>query len=322
MERFKNLDSIFDKIDSYNRSFHGFNPIFALQNVSVWRNYFLVCVAVAGCCWAVLGFDSSWSMLKPYIEYASKVFIRNPMGELRQGIPFKELWQKSRFYYGIGNHFSAPFIYGLSFIYLSRYLETIGIGKSLNFCSSTALSLMNIGVFELAWNTLYAVFQHQPWTITFRWKQVTNLSMFTLFIVIGGITLLYLYLLGYVPRVDTTMIFFGVVAVCLWMMWIFYPLPIEGIEVVTTSGLWQNTHNFPQTYYNIDIDPSDGVAIGEPHFVENNAIHLLNVLTKAFTTMTILWASLVKVDLNNYWRANTPKRRSRKRRKVKKDEHT
>lgn len=295
------MKTVFDKIDSQKRSLLGFNPMFALQNISMWRKYFLVCVIVTGSCWVFFGFDSSWSMLKPYIDYVTSIFIKNPIGEIAIGIPFKELRGQAQFYYGVGNHFSAPVIYGLSFIYLSRYLEDIGIEKSLNFCSSTGLSLMNIGIFEWSWNLCYSQLQNQPWTIMFRWKQASNLTMFTLFIVIGVFILVYLYSVGYQPRVDTTTIFFAGVAISLWLLWIFYPFPIGNLEVSTTAGVWTNTRMFPQTYYAVDVNPLDKIAIGVPHFVENNSIHVLNVLAKIFTTLAILWFSLVRINFPMYW---------------------
>ena len=45
MARFKPLESVFDKIDAHKKAFYGFNPVFALKNVSMWRKYFLLAFA-------------------------------------------------------------------------------------------------------------------------------------------------------------------------------------------------------------------------------------------------------------------------------------
>jgi len=292
------LESVFDRIDEQKQSFLGVTPAAILWNVTNWRKYFAFCVICGLVAWGVFGFDSCWSQLKPFIEYFSSIFIKNPIVELRNGIPFAELWAESRTYYGIGNHFSAPVIYGSAFIYLSLYLEKIGIKKSLNFCSTTALSLMSVGTFELMWNSFYAHFHGQVWVITFQWKQVANLCAFIAFVTIGGFVFLYLALEGYRPNLSKTSLFLLLLTVGCWIFWINYPFPVEHIVVETSVGLWTNSDMFPQTYYATDILPDDKIAIGEPYWVQNDMVHLVNTFTKIVQTIFILNVCRVKLIKN------------------------
>ena len=288
------VKTVFEKIDAQKRAFLGINPFAVVWNVTNWRKYFTFCVVVASICWAIFGFDSCWSQFKPFMEYFGSIFIKNPLGELRNGIPFAQLWEDSRFYYGMGNHFSAPVIYGLAFVYLSFYLEKVGIKKSLNFCATTALSLMSIGIFELMWNSFYAHFHGQIWVITFKWKQIGNLVFFIGFAFIGLLVLLYLSIEGYRPNLSKTSLILFLLTIGCWVFWINYPFPVGHITVDTTAGQWTNSNMFPQTYYAVDSDPTDGVAIGEPNWVENDAIHFVNTFTKVVQTLFVLNVCKVK----------------------------
>ncbi len=288
------MESVFEKIDGKTRSFLGLNPYAILWNISNWRKYFAFCVVVASIAWVVFGFDSCWSQMKPIIEYFSKTFLSNPISELKNGIPFSELWEQSKEFYGIGNHFSAPVIYGLSFIVLSFHLEKIGITKSLNFCATTGLSLASIGIFELMWNSFYAFFHGQIWVITFQWKQVTNLVSFLIFTLIGALILLYLALEGYTPNLSKTTLSLFVLTIICWGFWVFYPYQVGHITVDTSVGPWTNSNKFPQTYYCVDIDPTDNIAIGTPNYVENDLIHFVNTFTKVVQTGFFLSLFMLK----------------------------
>ncbi len=275
----KFLESVFDRIDKQKVEFLGVSPYAVLWNVKGWRKYFSFCVIAAGFCWIFLGFDSTWSMALPYIENLSVI--------LAGKADWAALWAESQIYYGVGNHFSAPVIYGLLWILLSRHYDSIGVHKSLNFCITTSLGLMNIGAFEVLWNTGYAVFQNQMWTITFQWKQVANLMMFGGFLFLGLLVVLYMVTGEYRLRVDRVFVGLFVLSVLCWGLWILYPGPVGNIDVVLADGsVWSNTRFFPQTYYAVDVNPWDKIAIGVPHYVENNWIHLLNTFTKVvFTAM-------------------------------------
>jgi len=288
------MESVFDRIDAQKQAYLGITPAAILWNVTNWRKYFGLCVICGSVAWAVFGWDSTWSMLKPFIDYFTVIFIKNPFVELRNGIPLTELWAESRIYYGIGNHFSAPVIYGLSFITLSRYLEKIDIRGSLNFCATTGMSLASIGIFELMWNSLYAHFHGQTWAITFQWKQVTNLCAFIVFTIIGLLCITYLYLEGYRPNLSKLSLSLLLFTAICWGVWINYPLAVGHVTVDTTTGPWTNSDKFPQTYYVVDVDPTDKIAIGNPNWVENNTIHFVNTFTKVVQTVFILNVCKVK----------------------------
>jgi len=287
------MESVFKKIDRQKQSLLGITPAAVIWNVSGWRKYFTFCVICASVAWGVFGFDSCWSQLKPFIDYFS-IFIKNPFYELRNGIPLAELWADSRAFYGIGNHFSAPVIYGISFIALSRYLEKVGIKKSLNFCVTTGMSLGSIGIFELMWNSAYAYFHGQVWVITFQWKQITNLCAFIAFTMIGLLCITYLYLDGYKPNLSKLSLSLLLLTAVCWGIWINYPLPVGHITVATTAGPWTNSDKFPQTSYTVDVAPDDNVAIGVPHHVQNDTIHFVNTFTKIVQTLCLLNISMVK----------------------------
>lgn len=275
------MENVFDLIDRQEKpKIFGFNPFAILWNVNGWRNYFLLCIVGAGFCWAFFGFDSTWSMLFPFVENIGPL--------LRGETSFEAVWALSQGFYGIGNHFSAPVIYGLLWVLTSKNLIKQGVRGSMNFCVTTGLSLMNIGVFEWLWNGFYAVFQGQIWTITWRYKQVTNLFSFSAFILLGVLVCLYMVTGGYRLRFDRVFLVLATVSIVCWGLWINYPGEVTGLSVDLVDGdVWSNSVKFPQTYYAVDVDPGDGVAIGEPFYVGDDLIHLLNTFTKVVSTCAI-----------------------------------
>jgi len=290
------MATVFERLDQTKINILGFSPIAVFTNVKTWRKYIaFLTIACAGC-WALFGFDSTWSMLQPYIEN----FIPLITGEAS----LQSVYAESQKYYGTGNHFSAPVIYGAAFIILSLHLERQGIKRSLNFFASTALSLMSIGIFEWIYNPLYAVFQNQPWVVTFAWKQVTNLYNFTMFIFVGALTILYLRSVGFRLNLNKKTLLLFALATLFWATWVAYPFPVQQITVQTTSGAWTSSTMFPQTMYAVDVTPDDGLARGVPFHVENNLLHLVNLLAKVFTTAFILSLCMVKPHTNNKYYDN------------------
>lgn len=280
------MQSVFDKIDTHERTYLGFNPFLWMRNIRMWRLYFSLLVVGAASFWIVFGWDSTWSQILPFVD--------NFIPLLQGKVSFASLWAESKALYGVGNHWSAPVIYGSTFVLLSRYLETVGIKKSYNFCVTTLFSLMNIGVFELLWNSFYAVFQNQIWTITFKWKQISNLSCYVAFTLLGLLVMLYVVTGNHSLNFGRTTKVLFLLSVFTWVLWVNYPFPVGRLSVETSTGTWVNTDNFPQTYYAIDLTPDDNLAIGDPFYVRNDLIHLVNNLAKVFTTGFLLSLCMVR----------------------------
>lgn len=273
------MDTVFSKIDSFNRSFLGFNLVGAFRNIRMWRKYILVLTVGSFVAWAVLGWESTWYQLGVYLQSFPSVLLGQ--------VSLSAIHVESVSYYGVGQHLSSAVIYGVCFLLLSLHLEKQGVGKSMNFFFSTALTLMSVGVYELVYNWLYSTCQGQAWTFSFAGKQGLNLAVFTFFVIIGLFSLFYLYSLRFKPRFSTLTVLFVALSVVTYLLWVFYPLPVDSLTV----GSWTSTNVFPQTMYAVNVEA--GLGSGEAFFVENNLLHLVNVLNKFFMALTVL--SLVYV---------------------------
>jgi len=272
--------NIFQKIDNFNHNFLGFNPLGAFQNVSVWRKYILILLIISTSSWIVFGWESTWN--QPF------TYLKNIPALITGQTSLTTVQFEASQYYGLGQHLSSAVIYGVAFLLLSIHLEKLNIKKSMNFMFTTTLSLMSVGIYEIVYNLLYSNLQNQPWTFSFVWKQGLNLSMFTFFIVIGTISIIYLYSINLRPNFNKTTKFLLLGSILTYCLWIFFPLPVTSI----TIGEWTSTQFFPQTMY--AVGPVDGVAMGNPYFIENNLLHLVNVLNKVFMALTVLSFVMVR----------------------------
>jgi len=284
-----NNKDIFVLLDRASLRLGSFDFLGFLWNIHAWRRYFLFCVVACSTCWLIFGFDSTWSQLLPFVDNFPQL--------LAGKASFSQVWKETQKYYGTGNHFSAPVIYGSAWILLSIYLEKIGIRKSKNFILTSSLSLANIGLFEWIYNLLYANLQNQPWTIQFVWKQATNLTSFTLYTLVGSLALLYLYAEGYKPNMNKTTKILFMSSVFFLLLWVFFPFPTQTLTVETSIGTWISSKLFPQTMYAVDLDPSDGVAIGQAFYVQNDLLHFVNLMAKI--TFTSFFLSLCMVKRND-----------------------
>jgi hypothetical protein len=275
---------IFDDIDEGKIPFAKL-----LSNAEGARTAFLQMAVLALILWAVMGFDSTWEMMNPLFD---ALFV-NPITAIQQLFdPASPLRAAMWSFYGMGDHWSAAVIYGFAFVGLSLYLEVVGIKKSRNFFITTCLSLGNIGIFELMWNSGYAIFQGQWWAITFAPKQLYNLMFFVSFVFLMILGFVTLYGFGYRINMTRDRWFFVGTAAALWIFWILYPFPIQHITVQTDWGPWTNSNLFPQTYYVVDTT-NNGYAAGIPNWVENNLLHAVNTLCKMATTLAILGICMV-----------------------------
>lgn len=280
------MHSMFDKIDGFNFALLGFNPVGALKNVKMWRKYVTTLFLVSFTCWVLFGWESTW--LQPF-TYAKSV----PLWVFGQ-TTLNQIHIESTSFYGVGPHLSSVVIYSFCFVLLSVHLEKVGIKKSLNFASAFALTAMSVGAYELVYNILYSNLQNQPWTFCLQWKQGLNISMFTFFTALGILTLVYLYSVGYRPNFGKTTKLLFLCSLITYGVWVFYPLHTTTLTMETTAGTWTSTPFFPQTMYAVDVDPLNDRAIGEPVFIENNVLHFVNVLNKAFVSLMVLSFVIVK----------------------------
>lgn len=284
--------TIFDKLDASEDMlvipFINFHPITMLTNVKLWRNFIASLTMISAVFWAVLGFDSTWEQ----VDIVLHDIVSNPSILLRLSDTQIQTYISNRIssMYGLGNHWSAPVIYGIFFIAISLHLESVGIFRSYNFFITNSLAFMSIGLFEIPWNIFFAHLQGQWWTIDiFHWKQALNMWSFITFVfVLGSLSILYLYADNFKLNLSKSSFVLLFFAISLWALWIYYPLPVSHITVQTTAGPWTNTNLFPQTYYNIDVNPLDNYAAGTPFYVQNDIVHLLNTVTKIAYTTAIL----------------------------------
>ena len=280
------MDSLFTKIDSYNKSYFGFDPIGAVRNIHMWRRYLALLVLASAIGWIALGWESTWNQVSMFFQYLPGILI----GQTSLATFSLKVSQ----YYGIGQHLSTAVIYGICFILLSVYLEKINITKSLNFFLSASLSFMSIGIYEITYNILYSQLQHQAWTFSFTGKQGLNLTVFTGFILIGVISLAYLYTLHYRPHIGKlTLILIGA-STLTYILWVFYPFSLTNLTIQTSTGLWTSTHLFPQTMYAVNLTPLAHNGNGVAYYVANNLLHLVNITNKVFVSLTVLSLSMIR----------------------------
>lgn len=276
------LKTVFEQIDSSNFHIGGFYPANIVVNVHAWRSYFKVVVAIALFCWIILGFDSVANQFSPVYDNAWNI------------ITFKANWstiyQEMVSLYGKGSHFSAIVFYGVSWLFLQKKLEDVGIKKSFNFFIVMLLTLFNMGIFETLWNRTCAYFQNLPWLLT----QPTNIVQYNAWMLFGVLAIVYLYLSGYKLNINKYTMGLVVLSIVIWLFWIYYPLPIQTISVQTTTGLWNSTKLFPQTLYTVDLNPTDNIHSGIFFYVQNNGIHLVNDVAKIIITSTIMLLVCVK----------------------------
>jgi len=277
---------IFDWIDSNNINLGPINPFKVLRNAPAWRKYFLFLAFLSAGLWIVMGFDSTMDQLVPFINNAIPLVLGQ--------VSLETVITQSNAYYGVGNHLSAPVIYGLCFYFLSEHFELIGIRRSYNFLATTLLSLGNIGFFEIAWNQIYSRVHNQWWASSFIWKQGVNTIQFISWAVISLVVLLYLVIDKYQLNLSKTTISLFVISIILWTVWVYYPYETTTLHITTEAGVWSNSQMFPQTFYAIDINPLDNYAIGTPFYAPNTLVHLLNVITKIFTASAFLSLAMVR----------------------------
>lgn len=288
-------------MDELKPSFRGrvFNPFlkFRLNR----RLAFLIAIFLGLVPWILFGFDSCIGQPLMMVRQVPQLL----SGEITFAA-WTQIWHD---HYGKEMHYSAFLIYGLMYWALSRHLDcNFGIVKSKNVAYSAGLTLLSVALFEWYWILSYAHFQNQSWVATLRMPQFRIILQNILFIILGGLAVLYMYLdsfmldkaskiIGRIYKFRVDKITLGLVAlsVSLAALWWYYPFYVERIRVPLETGeVWTNANRFPQTLYTIDLNPTDSVNAGVWYFVENNWVHGLNTLVKVVWTLTIFYFGMVK----------------------------
>lgn len=264
------------------------------------------CLWVAVTClvlWFLLGFDST------PLQF---------MHVLYEGVPAYVAGQASvedlvaiyHSFYGKEMHYSAFVIYGFMFYLVSRHLETRqAIRGSRNICYACSATFLAIALFEWFWIFSFGYFQNQPWVYTPRMPQLRIHMQNLMFTLCGGFGLLYLYVDSHIFSGDNTEILgrhyvlnwnwkavaLVALAVASGLVWWFYPGQVAPLTVdLETGGSWQNSQNFPQTLYTVDVDPTDDVNAGVWFYIENDLIHAWNTLVKILFSAAVLYVFRVR----------------------------
>jgi hypothetical protein len=224
--------------------------------------------------WLLMGSDSTTDQLVNFFLGIPKLL----GGQLTLG---QLVDQTIIAWYGLGTHWSAAVIYSLTFIGLSKHLrDKLGVTNSRNVMATAAFTGLTIAAFEFTWMSLDYIYQGQHWILTFQWPQGRIIDQ-DILMALPSIPLLadilYYKELKLNLEKKTLALFAGTVG--LWHLWINYPFPLQSLAV----GQWTSSTHFPQTMYMIQTNPA--IAIGDLFYVPNDAVHLLNNVTKIVTSL-------------------------------------
>ena len=278
---------------------HYFNPF--AKYVLNRRLAFVFAIFLGFVPWVLFGFDSCVAQVMMFIYKLPNVL----MGKMSFDVFIQKYWVA---YYGKEFHYNAVVTYGLMYWGLSRhYDKKFGITKSKNMAYSCAITWLSIGVFEFFWMGSFAFFQAQPWVLTFKMPQFNIIRQNIGFFVAGVVCIIYMYVdshifnsegdavgRSYTFRVDKKALFLIGLTVASCFFWWYYPFPTEQIIVETAVGPWISSKLFPQTLYTISLDPTDNINAGTWFYVENNAVHAVNIGVKALMSLTIFYIFMFK----------------------------
>jgi len=155
-------------------------------------------------------------------------------------------WDSGIGKYGTSLHYSVFVIYGLEYALLNWWLDKVHHIRGIrNLIVSIMVTVGSVALFEWYWGLGYSHFYGETWVLT----PMNTVFMELIIITMMGINgILYAIRLGIKPKIDRLTIFLLIPAVLWWMI------------------------GFPQTCY-----PSvDGSII----YIENNIVHLYNILAK------------------------------------------
>lgn len=156
-------------------------------------------------------------------------------------------WDSGIGSYGTSLHYSVFVIYGLEYALLNWWMDNAeGIRGVRNLTISVLWTIFSVAVFEWYWSLGYALLHGEAWVLTPMNTVYTELIAITLIGTLGG---MYAIRQGIRPNIDRMTI------------------------LLLMPALFWLAIGFPQTCY----PAGDGTVI----YIENNLIHLFNVLAKA-----------------------------------------
>jgi hypothetical protein len=250
--------------------------------------------------WIIAGFDSNPLQIWEALYQGLPVYIRTGSTATMVSV--------YQYFYGKEMHYSAFVIYFLLYWAGSRSWEKAGILKSKNMVFSFAGMFLAIGIFEWFWMASFAVFQHQPWVITWRMPQLKIILQNTGFIFVGGMATIFMlterwYWSGRIqgPRAyyfdakNWKLWLFVGLSMATALFWIYYPFYVHQFSVQLKDGtIWQSSRLFPQTLYTIKTDPAGSVNAGAWFWFPNDAVHAVNTIVKAIWAATVYFVFRVK----------------------------
>lgn len=169
-------------------------------------------------------------------------------------------WDSGIGSYGISLHYSVFVIYGLEYAILNWWMDNAeNIQGIRNLIISVSWTIFSVAVFEWYWGLGYALLHGELWVLTPMNPVYTELIAITLIGILGGI---------YAIRQGIR-------------------LSMDGITMLALlPALVWFAAGFPQTCY-----PSvEGTVI----YIENNLVHLFNVLAKAGLALATAWTLMNK----------------------------
>ena len=271
----------FNKLDRFHLKIKGFDLGYVFQPDG-WRLYALLFVIASGVAWVFFGYEGCFDQ----VEWFGRYYLNFLSGK----IPWSNVIEMVQYRYGIGTHLSAAVIYGIMFIAISKYYETINIKGSLNLTMSVLLTVFSIAIFEYSWMASYYVGQQQFWVLTPLTKQASILYQNLLFLTGGIVLLIFVSASPYKFRINKKLGFLLLLSLSIWVFWYWYPLPTKQLTVTLDTGeIWKSYPNFPQTMYTINMNPQNTTGVGTPFFVEDNAVHTVNLVMKMIWSYTIFY---------------------------------
>ncbi len=208
----------FGTLDNLNLRYIGFQFNILKNDEKLRKALFEIFFIIPLVCWVLLGSDSTVDQ----IEYA----ILNIPNFLLGKLDSNGLLQIYNSYYGLGTHWSAPVIYSLLFIGVSKHLhDKLDTKNSLNLSLTAGVVALTIAAFEFYWQFSYAVFQNQWWVLSLQPPELTIIMRNVLFAVAGFVVLFGLNWKEYKLNIDKITILSFLSTIGLVLLWWFYPFP-------------------------------------------------------------------------------------------------